>query len=174
MKPMAPSTPIAPRVRLRAAAVITRPGQVLLHRAEGDMFWALPGGGIEPGESAAQALVREMHEELGAAVEPGALACVVENFYAYGGVDYHEMGLYLHAQPQPGSLLDQTPGPYVGAEGHRGLEFAWFARASLAELDLRPAFLGEALATLGDVPGHVQHFVHRDPAPAPTDQKAPA
>lgn len=165
---------MAPRIRLRAAAVITRPGQVLLHRAEGDLFWALPGGGIEPGESAAQALVREMHEELGAAVEPGALACVVENFFAYGGMDYHEMGLYLHAQPQPGSLLDRTPGPYLGVEGHRALEFAWFARASLAELDLRPAFLREALATLGDAPGQVPHFVHRDQPLACTDKKAPA
>lgn len=165
---------MAPRIRLRAAAVITRPGQVLLHRAEGDLFWALPGGGVEPGESAAQALVREMHEELGVAVEPGGLACVVENFFTYGGVTYHEMGLYLHAEPKPGSLLEQSPGPYAGAEGHRQLEFAWFDSSELPDVDLRPAFLREALATLTREPGHVLHFVHRDAPPSQTDRKVPA
>lgn len=173
MTPPASAAAIAPRIRLRAAAVITRAGQVLLHRAEGDAFWALPGGGVEPGESTAQALVREMFEELGVAVVPGPLACVVENFFAYGGVDYHEMGLYLRAQPQPGSLLDQSPGPYAGVEGQRRLEFAWFALADLARLEVRPAFLRDALATLatpvgeasgeaGGEAGRVLHFVHRD------------
>lgn len=36
-------------------------------------LWSLPGGRIEPGESDAQALVREMREETGLAVEPGPL-----------------------------------------------------------------------------------------------------
>lgn len=156
----AAQTPTPPRVRLRAAAIITRPGQVLLHRAEGDAFWALPGGGIEPGESASEALVREMQEELGLAVLPGALACVVENFFVYAGTAYHETGLYLHVHPQPPSLLDQSQGPYEGAEGSRRLEFAWFELSALAGLDLRPPFLRDALAQ-----GHdgVLHIVHRDP-----------
>lgn len=154
-----------PRLRLRAAAIICRGGQVLLHRAQGDAFWALPGGGIEPGESAAQAVVREMHEELGVQVLPGALACVVENFFTHAGVAYHETGLYLHTEPAPGSLLDETSGPYAGTEGDRRLEFAWFGRADLADLDLRPAFLREALASAvrqGGSLGPVQHIVHRD------------
>ena len=54
---------------LRAAAVILDRGRVLLHRREGDSFWSLPGGRIEAGEEAAAAVVREMQEELGQAVE---------------------------------------------------------------------------------------------------------
>ncbi len=40
--------------------------------------WSLPGGRIEPGESDAQALVREMLEETGLTIEPGPLVGAVE------------------------------------------------------------------------------------------------
>lgn len=35
--------------------------------------WALPGGGIESGENPAEAAIREVKEELGFDIEPGAL-----------------------------------------------------------------------------------------------------
>lgn len=35
--------------------------------------WSIPGGRVEPGEDDATALVREMQEETGLVVEPGAL-----------------------------------------------------------------------------------------------------
>ena len=151
------------RLRQRAAALIEHGDHVLLHRVVGDAFWALPGGGIEPGESAAQALVREMHEELGQPIEPGALACVVENFFTYDGTAYHENGLYLRASLPAASPLLRTPGPYAGTEGTRALEFAWFSAADLQGLDVRPALLAGFLPQwLGPDPMQVMHIVHRD------------
>ena len=156
-----------PRVRQRAAALITHDGRVLLHQLDGDSFWALPGGAIEHGESAAQALVREMHEELGldlgGGISVGALALVAENFFSYAGVAYHEIGLYLHAIPLPGNPLISTPGPYDGVEGSRRLTFAWFSLDEVDRLDIRPAFLRQFLSDLlAPEPKGVLHIVHRD------------
>ena len=40
-------------------------------------LWSLPGGRVEPGETDAQAVVREMREETGLEVRPGPLAGTV-------------------------------------------------------------------------------------------------
>lgn len=40
-------------------------------------LWSLPGGRVEPGETDEQAIVREMREETGLDVRPGALAGTV-------------------------------------------------------------------------------------------------
>jgi len=52
---------------------------LLLHmhdpvEAELGRWWELPGGGLEPGESPEQALVREVAEETGFALDPGAVS----------------------------------------------------------------------------------------------------
>ena len=70
MKPYSPKNPLlgvigvlrqAERFLLiRRAAVVRAPHQ-----------WCFPGGGIEPGESEADALIREMREELDVVVRPG-------------------------------------------------------------------------------------------------------
>ena len=51
-------------LRDRGTAVVTRAGTVLLVRGSNPTF-AMPGGGIEPGESPAAAAARELFEETG-------------------------------------------------------------------------------------------------------------
>lgn len=134
------------RFHLRAVAIVVRGDEVLLHRAEGDDFWALPGGRVESGEEASTAVVRELQQELGLVVQPGRLVLLVENFFAYGGLKHHEVGMYFRVDAQAGSRVLTQPGPYRGVEGARELVFDWFPRSALEGVDLRPSFLVQALA----------------------------
>jgi mutator protein MutT len=43
---------------------------LLLRRSDGENLWGFPGGAIEPDERAADAVVREVREEIGLEVEP--------------------------------------------------------------------------------------------------------
>lgn len=107
------------RVRQRAAALIQSEGRVLLHRVVGDAFWALPGGGIESGETAAQALVRELQEELGQPVEPDALTCVVETSSRTLAPRTTRSVCICTPLRCPVAFCCRAPGPYAGVEGSR-------------------------------------------------------
>ncbi len=53
-----------------SALVFDKPtGNILLTRREDNGRWCLPGGGMDPGESAAEACIREVFEETGLEVE---------------------------------------------------------------------------------------------------------
>jgi len=54
------------------ACIRDEQGRILLLRRS-DGLWSVPGGGLEPGESLAQAVAREVREETGLEVEPVAL-----------------------------------------------------------------------------------------------------
>ncbi|HVT77782.1 MAG TPA: NUDIX domain-containing protein [Acidimicrobiales bacterium] len=63
----------------RAGVVVVRQGRLaLIERHRGAQhYFAVPGGGVERGESIAQAAQREAEEELGVAVKLGALRVAV-------------------------------------------------------------------------------------------------
>ncbi len=51
---------------------------LLVHKTDNDL-WALPGGGVDPGESVSEAVVREVLEETGMHVEVERLSGVYTN-----------------------------------------------------------------------------------------------
>jgi 8-oxo-dGTP pyrophosphatase MutT (NUDIX family) len=137
---------------LRAAAIIVREGAVLLQRRRGDPFWALPGGRIELGEAATDALKREMQEEIALDGKVERLPWTIENFFDHADAHHHELGLYFDVRlPLDAAVESREP----------GLQFAWFPLDRLAAVDLRPAFLIEAL-TRNDA--DLVHHVQRDAA----------
>jgi 8-oxo-dGTP diphosphatase len=132
-----------------AAAVLQRPdGSFLLAQRPPDKIWAgdweFPGGKIEPGETSYHALVRELLEELGIAVETAypwvtrvftyPHATVRLNFFRVttwsGELHAHE-GQQFAWQPSPSITLSERMGrreaagkpsasPLRGREGERG------------------------------------------------------
>ncbi|WP_374347948.1 NUDIX hydrolase [Chitinimonas sp.] len=146
------------RFNLRAAAIIHRGNSILLHRLENDEFWSLPGGRVEPGEDAASALVRELHEELGIEAKVGRLSILVENFFPSATLAYHELGLYFHVDIEPDGLPD-TEGIFRGREGDKTLLFRWFPNSDFAALDIRPSVLKQYLVQR--TPDSFTHVVHR-------------
>lgn len=59
-----------------AAVVVNEAGEVLLQRRSDNGLWGLPGGGIDPGEEPADAVIREVWEETGVHVRPERIVAV--------------------------------------------------------------------------------------------------
>lgn len=165
------------RFNARAAAIVLHRGHLLLHRLESDGFWSLPGGRIEPGEAASDAVVRELQEEVGIDAQCHELAFIVENFFMHQGEPGHEIGLYFFVQLLEPCRLSDTTISHVGTEGTRRLEYRWFPLAELSACPLYPAFLRDTDFRTGPWPRHIvvnpdsvtarQTAGHDDPARLP-------
>ncbi|MDH0732808.1 NUDIX domain-containing protein [Pseudomonas sichuanensis] len=57
-------------IHIAAALLLDPQGRTLLVRKRGTLAFMQPGGKIDAGESPAQALARELHEELGLRIDP--------------------------------------------------------------------------------------------------------
>ncbi len=60
-------------IRIAAAVLSRADGQTLLVRKRGTRAFMQPGGKIDPGETAEEALLRELHEELGISLDANTL-----------------------------------------------------------------------------------------------------
>lgn len=90
--------------RIGSAAVIIQDGKVLLGKRAKDPGrgqWILPGGKIEPFESIASAVKREMREETGLEVELGEQ---IGAFELINQPTQHRIIVYTYARPIGGSL----------------------------------------------------------------------
>lgn len=81
--------PPGPALRFVAAALIVRGGELLICQRRPDqpmaLQWEFPGGKIEHGETAEQALQRELREELGIEARIGPRVTRVRHNYRHGG-----------------------------------------------------------------------------------------
>lgn len=59
-----------PVIRVAAAVIVDEEGRLLLVRKRGTGMFMQPGGKIEPGETPAAALARELREEVGLHLDP--------------------------------------------------------------------------------------------------------
>jgi ADP-ribose pyrophosphatase YjhB (NUDIX family) len=150
------------RFTYRVVGVAVHDNRVLVHRAGSEPFWTLPGGRAEHGEAAEETLRREMLEELETAVRIERLLWVVENFFEFEGLSYHELGFYFLIGFPPESLPLRAE-VFNREDAGVPLHFRWIPvrRAELSDLPLFPRFLAEGLTEL---PLSVTHVVERDTA----------
>jgi 8-oxo-dGTP pyrophosphatase MutT (NUDIX family) len=99
----------------RAARLRAHPGQ-----------WALPGGRRDPGETAVDAALRELAEEVGLELEPDAVLGVLDDYVTRSG--YVMTPVVCWAGPA---------GELTGAEA----EVAAVHQVRLADLDVEPRFI---------------------------------
>ncbi|WP_291430617.1 NUDIX domain-containing protein [Deinococcus sp.] len=114
-------------LRSRAAAIILNDKAevlLMLRRKAGRAYATLPGGGIEDGETPAQACVREVLEEVNLTVTVGPELLVLENI---GNLEH-----YFRAHVQSGEMRLGD-----GPEAIRSSEDNWYSPqwVPLAELD---------------------------------------
>src|SRR6476646_3680130 len=120
------------------AAVRNVAGEVLLVRRIDDGYWELPGGRIDVGESAAQAVIREVAEESGVAIALTGLSGVYSDpthvLLDPDGTVHQQLALCFHATPST-SRPTGDPRP----DGTETQEAAWCAPAAVANLPMHPA-----------------------------------
>ena len=115
-------------VRVAAAVILAPDGRVLLaQRPAGKPYagyWEFPGGKLEPGETVRDALVRELHEELGIEVLDAAPWLVQRYVYPHAAVELNFWRVFAFAGE-----------PY----GHDGQAFCWQTPGRFDVAPLLPA-----------------------------------
>jgi len=128
--------------------VLRKGGMILACRAKARGHLFLPGGHLEFGEKAREALEREWMEEMGVECAAGRFLGVAEQVYrSASGVETHEMSLVFKVR----CAALRPPAPVEGIEGH--VRFEWIPEGGLAAAGVLPAKLagggGEGLAGRG-------------------------
>jgi 8-oxo-dGTP diphosphatase len=135
-------------IRVAAYGVITDGGRVLLaHWNEGGRSgWTLPGGGIDPGEDPANAVVREILEETGYIAEAGELLGIdskvipAEHRFVPEAGPLHALRIVYRATVTGGALTNELDGTTD--------EAAWFPLDGIPKRHVELVDIGLELAGL--------------------------
>lgn len=147
----------ADRFQLRAAAIATRNGRVLVQNIKGEDTTFLPGGRIEQGETSTDTLVREIEEEFGHTVQVGQLVFVMESFYPSRAQSFHEVSLYYRVEIAADFPYHDSEVCHRCFEGTAEMEYRWVqtTEAALEVVRFHPKALRGRLATFPDTTMHI-------------------
>ncbi len=120
-----------------ARGVCIAGGKVLLCRPRNGSYSYLPGGHIEFGETGAEALAREIKEELGLDATVGELVGVDESAFVQRRRRHAEISLVYRLELEGAGSAGL---PEVKSRGD-WIEFAWWPVARLDEANLLPGEL---------------------------------
>lgn len=141
-----------PRQAARVA-VLDPEGAVFLFRYDNEevgVHWAMPGGGLDPGETPRQGARRELLEETGwTGVEPGPLLCTWEHDFTRAGIPVRQ---HEHIYFAYGPRRDPADHAAAAHAEDKILRGRWWAPRELAETadPLWPPQLPTLLGYLSD------------------------
>jgi ADP-ribose pyrophosphatase YjhB (NUDIX family) len=155
------------RFRYRAAAIIIEENCVLMAKNSGSDYFYSVGGAVQLGESAEDAVRREVFEETGVEYEVDRLAFLHENFFVFsaeetGSCDMaaHELSMYFLMKPRGTRQLPLGVNAQTFTEWQSGRviteKVAWLPLDSLADRFMFPIFFKTKLNPL---PKEFEHNV---------------
>lgn len=134
---------------VRATALIIKDGKIFLTKDSKGRYYTI-GGAIAVNETAQDAAVREVKEELGVDSRVNQLAFVVENQFTHEGIDFHNIEFHFIVEP-----VGEVPKEMN--EGNLKQSCEWIGIDNLVNLDVVPAFLAEELPNWS---GQVKHIIN--------------
>ena len=145
--------------RYRAAAIIIENNCLLFAGNELADFYYSIGGGVQIGETAEQAVVREVFEETGVKYDVDYLAFIHENFFRnekgiLSGLDCHEIALYFMMKSRGTQELNSDS--YV--QGVKESMY-WIPIADLDRYKTYPSFLKQYLS---EQHSGIEHFIDKN------------
>lgn len=117
-------------VRIRVAGILIRGNRLLLiaHKKNDEIYWLLPGGGVDYGESLDEALIREFMEELNISVDVKDIVLVSDSIDPSG--DRHVVNICF--------LCTFKSGDFVLGEDKRLYDFRFFDRDEIGSVEIFP------------------------------------
>lgn len=136
---------------VRATALIIKDGKIFLTKDSKGRYYTI-GGAIAVNETAQDAVVREVKEELRVDSFVNQLAFVVENQFTHGSIDFHNIEFHFIVDP-----IGEMPKEMIEDNLKQACE--WIDLDNLVNLDVVPAFLAQELPNWN---GQIKHFVNVD------------
>ena len=132
--------------RYRAAAIIVEDGCVLFAGNQHEDYYYSIGGGVHMGETAEDAVKREVFEETGVNYEIDYLAVIHENFFdesngTLKGLNCHEISFYFMMKPRGTQELNSDSYTFGVKE-----EMHWIPIEELDKHKAFPSFLKDYLS----------------------------
>ena len=133
----------------RVCAVIISGGRLLAMRDDRSPYYYLPGGRVKLGETAEQAVLRELREELGVAAGIARPLWLNQAFFTedVDHLNYHELCVYFLMDISQTDLTKRGDRLTI-LEGHRPRTFEWLPFERLADEYFYPIFLKTAVFDL--------------------------
>ena len=136
----------------RVCAMMISDGRILAMQDERSPYYYLPGGRVEIGETAENAVIREVQEELGITPRIVRPLWLNQAFFTedVDQLRYHELCIYF-LMDISGTDLPARGEKFTATEGHRTHTFEWLAFDKLKDLYFYPVFLKKDIFNLPDV-----------------------